>query len=412
MRILAFTGAASFIAVCILSAPAARAYESFPEFTTLSELEQAHLDRPSLLGPEYQSDMYAFARPYNWQYAWLSNKIVFDTTFGSISPVHFLMDTRAKIQAPLTSWLELRFLHFDERHHEREAKHTIFELIAWPWKSVGLGMYGEPSYNKRENDVGLAFFVKPSGTHEIKLFRTWVDIVRQRRSDRNDTFARDALPYATGIVGRWWSDDQEKNFLEYAVRSESPSTWAFPDELYLYKFRREVASLSVNKKMSPSWRLNVKLQGDKKYEGRSRTSAASTATEEELTTRRILATLQAPLSLPFHEGWELIPTFQIAHRHWQSPRDNLICRDYLFGLFAGVPGWFFDYSATWHVKTGGTLLAHPDEKPRETNHRVDVGYAFAFSPKAELRIRAGFDADSFGTKSSWEAGAAQFRWSL
>lgn len=395
-----------------LAYPAQAYDEYFPEFTTLSELEQAHFDRPTLLGPEYQSDIYAFAKPSDWQHTWLANKIAFDTTFGSISPVHFLMDTRAKIHAPLTNGLEFRLLHFDDRQHDREAKHTIFELVAWPWQRIGFGAYGEPSYTKRENDVGLAFFAKPGETHEIKAFHTWIDIVRQRRNDRTDTFDREALPSAWGLVGRWWSENADKNFLEYAIRREPRSRWTFPDEQYSYSFWRDLALVSLSRLMSPTWRLNVKLQADKKLEARSRTSLASTANEDSFVTTRYLATVQAPIYGLFANGWELTPTLQYANRQWSTSRDNLLYHDYLFGLLVGLPRWFFDYSVTLHKKSGGTLIAHPDEKASSVNQRLDIGYAFVFHPKAELRIRAGFDVDSFGTQSTWEAGAAQFRWAL
>jgi hypothetical protein len=401
-----------FALILFLAHPAQAYDESFPEFTTLSELEQAHFDRPTLLGPEYQSDIYAFATPWDWQHAWLANKIAFDTTFGSISPVHFLMDTRAKIHAPLTKGLEFRFLHFDERQHDREAIHTIFELVAWPWQRVGFGAYGEPSYTKRENDVGLAVFYKPGENHEVKAFHTWVDIVRQRRSDRTDTFDRQALPYAWGIVGRWWSNDEKKNFLEYAIRREPRSQWNFPDEQYAYFFWRDLASAFLSMMMDPAWRLNVKLQADKKLEARSRTSLASTASEDAFTTMRYLATVQTPINGIFANGWEFTPTLQYANRKWSTLRDTLVYHDYLVGLLVGAPKWFFDYSATWHKKFGGALIAHPDEKTSSVNHRLDIGYAFVFHPKAELRIRAGFDVDSFGTQNSWESGAAQFRWEL
>ena len=395
-----------------LHGPAHAYDESFPEFTTLNELEQAKFDNPGLMGAEYQSDVYSFQKPWSWQYQFLSKDIAFDTTFGSVSAVHFLMDTRLKLKARLTDTLEFRLLHFDERNHDREAKHTIFELAWFPWKWLGLSGYGEPSYTKRENDVGLALLLRPAEDHEIRLYNTWVDLTRQRRNDRNDTFDRNHLPYARGVTGRVLYRERQA-FLEYSLRQETGSKWDFPDNLYSYRHRRELAALHYSQPMSEAWRLNLRLQADRKFEARDPTSPASTTAGEAWTTSRLLFRVQAPLYTLLPSGYELIPTYDYALRRWDSTRGKLSYHDSLLGLFLKFPpGWYLNYSATHHGKKDGQAIGQSTDVDGALNQRLDVGYSWIFSETGELRIQAGFDLDKFGTKETWEAGGAQFRWAL
>lgn len=386
--------------------------ESFPEFTTLNELEQAAFDDPSKVGAEYQSDVYSFQKPAAWEVQWLEKDIAVDTVFGSISSVHFLMDTRFKVKANLTENLEFRLLHFDERNHDRESKHTIFELAWFPWKKIGIAGYGEPSYTKRENDVGLALLFRPSEGHEIRLFHTWVDLTRQRRNDRTDTFDRNALPYARGLVGRVLFRER-RDFLEYALRQETASKWDFPDQLYSYRHRKEFLSLYGSRRMAESWRLNLRLQADRKFEARDPSAPSSSIAGEAWTTSRILLRAQAPLYNLLPASYEFIPTLEFAHRKWDSTRGKLTYNDKLLGLFLRFPrGWYLNYSGTHHGKVDGQNIGQTTDVDGAFNQRMDIGYSWNFSELAELRIQAGFDLDKFGTRETWEAGAAQFRWAL
>lgn len=399
----------SLLLVAGLAGQALAFDESFPEFITLNELEQARFDDPGRIGPEYQNDIYAFQKPWSWQYQWLAKDIAFDTTFGSISAVHFLVDTRLKLRTKLTEKLEFRLLHFDERNYDRESKHTVFELAWFPWEKIGISAYGEPSYTKRENDVGLALLLHPAEDHEIRVFQTWVDITRQRRSDRTDTFDRNSLPYARGITGRVLYREAQA-FLEYALRQETASKWDFPDELYSYRHRRELASLYWSRAMSEAWRLNLRLQADRKFEARDPSSAASATRGESWTTTRIFARAQAPLYRVLPIAYELIPTLELAHRQWDSTRGKLSTYDKLLGLFLKLPsGWIFDYALVHHDRTENSPIGLSTDNDG-LHQRLDAGYSWVFSETGELRIKAGFDVDKFGTKETWESGGAQFRW--
>jgi hypothetical protein len=133
----------------------ALAFESTPEFQSLTEEEASAFEGPERLGSEYTSDVHSYSKPLGWEYAWLTSDIVFDGAVGSTSAVHFMLDARLKARAVIVpERLEFRFTWFDESHREREARHAVLEIVGWlhPW--VGLSVYGEPSLYKRKADLG------------------------------------------------------------------------------------------------------------------------------------------------------------------------------------------------------------------------------------------------------------------
>lgn len=407
------------VLLCFLIPDAGFAFESLPEFQSLTEAEQESFDDPTLLGPEYQSDILAFMKPPSWEYYWLSKNIYFDLSAGSISAVHFLIDTRVKLRGELNDWLQFRLNYFNERNHDRASEHLIPELVfrPWPWKKLGLSLYGEPTYAKRQNDVGLALLWNPSDTHEIRLFNTWVDVTRQKRSDRTDTFDEKHLPYARGLVGRSWTRESDEYF-EYAFRYETRTKWVFKDERYDYDYWKGLASVFLRQRVKEGIALNYRLQLDRRFEARAQNQPGSPVRADAWRTDRVQAHLQADLENIPRAGWTLTPGFDFAHRRWVASRDELVYHDYLPHLWLKIPSageghdqnyWQFQYDLTWHRKRGGSAIAHPGDTDKALNHRFNAAYSFAFKQKAELRLVVGLDLDAFGTGDTWEAGAGQFR---
>jgi hypothetical protein len=179
----------------------ALAWESLPEFQSLTEAEQEKFESPLDLETEYFSDVLAYQKPMSWEYLWLTHEQALDISVGSVSAQEFMMDNRLKIQPWLLDELQFRFTHFEERSLERDSVHNMMELIYWPqwwpgwvFKKMGIAFYGEPSLNKRENDTGVALFFKPHDRHEIRIFETYVDVTRLKRNNRSDTFAEPNIP--------------------------------------------------------------------------------------------------------------------------------------------------------------------------------------------------------------------------
>lgn len=413
-----------FCIIAVACFSKAYAWESFPEFESLTERDESAFDQPSLLGPEYQSDILAYSKLPKWEYNWLSHEIAFDTSIGSISAVYFLTDTRAKIRSNLLDWMQFRFTYYDERNFDRQSSHAIFELVFQPPKGVlhhfGLALYGEPSYYKRQNDIGVALMWWPTDHHEIRFFNSWVDVTRQKRNDQNDKFVGNNLPYSRGIVGRYWYNSE--SFIEYAARYETPTQWRFPDQQYDYRFWREFASLYYSNRFNDFWKLTTRIQADRKFEARDPLSASSTVSAASWTTDRLIVNIEGTIyGIGPYRRWDLNSGLEWAHRKWTTLPDTLIYNDWLPHFQLNLPGfgegdnegrWLLGYMFTWHRKVGGGIINHPSDKDDVLNHRLDVSYSFNFNKNTELRLLASFDLDALGTNDTWEGGNAQFRWYL
>lgn len=397
---------------------AAAGWESLPEFVNLTEEEQASLDRPSLLGAEYESDLLTFTKRWDWEYALLSSANALELSWGSISPTEFLIDDRLKVRAPLNDFLEFRFTYLNERNFERENFHTVTELIFRPMRKLGVSLYGDPSFRKRKNDVGLALLFNPTERHEIRLFNTWVDVTRIKRNDQPDTFIRPNIPYARGVVGRIWSDPEKKQreFLEYAIRYEPKTKWLFPDEGYLYEYWKWFASLyGSNPLAQPIFnthlRLNLRIQVDRKFESRTPESGSMVEAQGRRTDRALILFRTVFSDATVDPSLEVVPGLEYAYRKWIARTAVATYHDFLPHIWLRLPrsGFEFGYEFTSHQTSGPRGFLARNDFDDKLQHRFNLGYEIGFSEKASLRLLATFDLDEFGTNDTWEGGSSQFQ---
>jgi len=424
---LVLTSIGAISLLCILC-PRIFSWESHPEFQSLSEAEESRLENPIDIESEYYSDVLTYQKPASWEYYWLAHESALDFTTGSISAQEFLMDNRLKIRPMLTETLQFRFTHFEERTLERDSVHNILELILWPkwWTPVlGVGIYGEPSLNKRENDTGVAFFIRPHERHEIRVFNTWVDVTRQKRNNRGDRYIEPRLPFARGLVGRLWSNPTGKRpgeYFEYAVRYETQTQWSFGTESYDYRYWKFLAQTSLYKWMTPKTAFHLKLQWDRKLEARNATepSTASAAVSfERWRTDRFLAKTQ--ITLPRvgpSKRWEWTMGIQYDYRYWLTDGNTIKHHNAIPYIWWRLPAfsrngpndsWDLGYDFSWHRAMGAAHLRNPGDPDSAVDHRFNLAYAFVFQRDAELRLMLTADLDKFGTRRSFQGGNGQLR---
>jgi hypothetical protein len=404
---------------CFALAPDALALEYFPEFESLTEDEPESFDGPAGTGSEYPADLLTYMKPESWEYRWLSHPRAFDLSVGSLDATHFLMDQRLKVHARLTGFLEFRFTYFDDRDFEKRSIHHVIELIAWPWERVGFGIYGEPDFFKRRDDTGIALFLRPGSRHEIRFFNTFIDVTRQKRNDRSDTFLEPDLPYSRGLVGRWWSDPEEGKgeFLEYALRHETRTRWLFPDEGYELTYSRIFASVFASRLLSPGLRINARLQADRKREARAPTSASSAIAADNWTTDRLTGFVRAVIpELGPRDDWELTVGVLAAYRWWRADAGNARYQDWLPHFVLGLPGYAsgarqdrfgVGFILTDHRSQGPAALFPVGEVPHQTQLRLNLSYEFRFSQTAILKLVVAGDLDEYGSPGSWDGGNGQ-----
>lgn len=399
----------------------AHAREWQPEYQSLTEEEQSDFDSPARLGREYQSDILTYTKPDSWEYEWLSRDRAIDASVGSVSAAHFIIDNRLKIRGWLTNSLELRYTYVDERSRERETLHHILELDVWPWKNLGLALYGEPGLFKREDDTGIALLWKPSERHEVRLFNTFVDVTRMKRNDLPDKFVEPDLPYARGLVGRLREPGEGEDrwrFFEYALRYETKTRWIFPTEAYEYQYWKAFASLYGSLPVAPLWRVTGRAQYDRKFEHRFPTSGASLiARETWLTDRFTLLGRAGRSGLGPSASWEAQAGVEYAYRRWLTDGAEVIYRDVIphgnvrfpaFGEGETRDVLEVGYDFTWHRVSGPVALLDPHDLDGVVEHRLNLTYEFSFKDRAKIRLIITGDLDQFLERGMWEGGNGQF----
>ena len=420
-----------FAAGLALAPGSALGFEWLPEFQSLDENEPEDFQGPHRLGSEYTSDIHSYSKPLTWESAWLASPIVFDGTVGSTSAVEFMVDSRAKAWAELIPGrLDFRFTWFDHGDQERDTRHAVLELVAWLHPKVGVSVYGEPTLNKRQSDLGGALLVRPTPRHELRLFLTRVDLVRGNRSNRPETFAEGGEPWSTGLVGRVFRAPERgpRDFLEYAVRWEHRTRWQFLEERSEYQYEKRFASLFFQVDTRQGFDVAARLQVDRRWEARQRLEPDADVVEERWRTDRLLGLLRAIVpGRGFVEGWEFSPGVHLALRRWDVNGRRIAYNELLPHVWVEAPGfdwgggaalrWLLGYEATYHGERGDFEEAlgeryRPSAEDVDgiLHHRLNTGLQVAVGARGALRLLVTWDLDgSTAGGRIWQGGVGQLR---
>ncbi|OFZ19302.1 MAG: hypothetical protein A2X94_04005 [Bdellovibrionales bacterium GWB1_55_8] len=400
------------------------AYEWLPEFGSLTEAEQSEFEGPGRFSSEYPADILSYLKPADWEYLWLLHPRALDLVIGSTGSAHFQIDQRVKIHAPLTDHLDFRFTYFESSDREKISEHTILELVFWPWKRFGISFYGEPEHFKRGNDTGIALLLRPSELHEIRLFNTFIDVTRLKRSDTPDNFVDPYLPYARGMVGRLWSDAGEgkTEFFEYAFRYETKTRWNFPLDFYDYEYWKWFGSLFGQKSVAKAVDMNFRLQMDRKFESREPYSEESDQLFASWRTDRIKALVRAEFREFGPEGrWQFTPGLEFSKRVWTMESGEVQYRDLIPHMTLRLPGfgagdredfWDVGFVANWHrVFRAGAMPGEDSSSDSDglVEMKLNLSYGFNFGSSSKLILIATGDLNKFFTRRSWDGGSAQFQ---
>lgn len=404
---LAFWGLAP--GICLAS------WESHPEFQSLDETEQEELEGPDRLTDEYAGDILSYSRPARWEYDWLTQPTALDAVVGSTGAKQFYVDQRLKARKRLSEGFEFRFTQFQESDRERDSRHEILEGVFRPFEKAGFSLYGEVDHHKRSNDLGVSVLFFPSSHHEIRAFNTWVDLVRARRSDRNETYAPGREPRARGLVGRWWASPESgrSDFLEYAFRFETDTDWIRTSEGFRSRHRKKFASLFGNREWGPDSSSSLRLQYDVKNEERSRLTPASVAQESALRTERLLA-----LGRTLLKGTWLRPVtlgVEYDFRAWEVDGEKVRMWNWIPHMLLSLPGyradgrddsWILGWIMNCAWARGPRRLRDPDSRDFSLQQKLNVSYEWHFAGRGRLSLMLTGDVDAIfsGRSRIWDGG--------
>lgn len=418
-------------AVCfsLFSFPALATFDIYPEFHSLTEGESQNFDSSQQIDSEYESDVVAYLKPLEWDPRYFERAIAFDFTLGSLSNSIFLDQTRFKASKRIFTQTDFRVTYFIQRDLDVDQSHLILELVHEPlphaFPGFRISVYGEPSFLKRESDVGLALLFAPSDRHEIRVFNTWVDLVRDRHSSEPDKFVEGYEPLSYGFVGRCVGC-LGQDWLEYYFRRESPTRWLFPqtDSEYTYQNLTVGGATRISFPGS-TWMNNLRGQYSRKKEGTLPNSPASPVAERSLTRDlvEVLGSTEIPAGGFLGSHAIVEPGLGWFQRLWKagdgSSLDQRNLLPFAWLRLAGAqrgPEKFdrisIGYEVTFFDSDGpSSPLASPELKEWAVEHRLNFRYEFALDDNALLSLFVSSDLDALirGNGGAFEGGNGMIR---
>jgi hypothetical protein len=399
------------------------AFDVFPEFHGLSESDLHEIEGARLIDSEYQSDYLTYLTPLKWDRDLFTAKSALDFSLGSLSNTHFMERTRLRAIGPLIdssqSCLEFRFTFLNERDHETDQAHAIFELVKNFTPKFALSLYGEPSYYKRENDLGIALLLMPNHGHEIRWFLTWVDLTRELHNDQPDFFTRGHEPFLTGIIGRCHGCFGGKgDWLEYFFRWQNPTEWQRPLEKYTYKSTSDAFGLSfiindtnLRFQYTRSNEANIPHPDlNRDPQGMDHRRLELLLTHEWRASHVTQAKLRAfePGFGWFYRDWTSLPGEHLTHRnlmpfiwfHFDGP-----------ARATGHDSMSLGFETTVFSSNAESSLAAKGLKSYSVEHRANFRYQWTLKSDATLGLTASADLDALirGSGGIFEGGHGWFR---
>jgi hypothetical protein len=419
-------------------APVAEAFETDPEFRSLSESESFLIDQPARLDSESTSDLMTYWLPADWisRTLWFAgetqeSRSFYQNSTGSLSGNFFYINERARIEAPLPRFGLFRAHLLKDRDMERDETRVLPEIFwqlgSWLW----LSSYAEMSKSKRENDLGVALTGQwaspPERTlTEVRLSITWVDFVRGERSDRPERFRPGREPQVWTALAR---HRREWAALETGLRLERATELENPESLQLFWFERRLAWLIATGQIQGdtgwSWSLRAQWDRQRRQLDNLATAQTSGGWRERL---QILASLgraaefwQEPFAFEFWAGsfdreWRMsdtpvpLSTAEAERRVYGQSAVHLAAQLRWLGREiwrpeAGLEGALFR-------DRGDARLGPSDRREQATELRLNLRSNWVWSADTELGFALTFDIDRFGQAAMFEGGQGRFHLSF
>lgn len=419
MKKIARRIAAAFALFVLAGSDAGHAFDILPEFGGLDAAEAESLDQPRLLDSEYQSDVFSYMPDLEADAEFFSRPAGLELALGSLSAKQFLHYQRARARKDLERSLEFRFTHFIQRDLEEDRERNVLELIAKtkateavPAK-VGLSVYGMPSREKEDIDLGFALLFWPEPGREIRLFHTWIDVVREERAQADARFVSSENPNSLGVSSRHIT---ETEYATFGFRRDFPGVWRFPRAGRDYSHARTLIWTERRQRLLRSGiSVETRVQWDRKNEAISPApGGGGTTAAEELTSERLqilFAITSAPnerdISLKggfFHVGrrWSQANREQASHTNWLP----YVSAQFLGKKRAGGRDRIeLGYETTFFNGEGDGGFFNRGAEYDAVEQRLNLKYEFALLDNARLSFLIGADLDAGQT---FEGGQGRF----
>lgn len=401
----------------LLNAAPAAAFDIEPEYQGISEDERDRLESPRDIDGEYQSTINGYTVSTRWNRLWHSSSTphrpTVDSTIGSITNQHFMIQNRALFKTELRDGLLFRLLYFSQQDREINQTRHIFELSqrVLPWLRANI--FGEMAHFKRDNDFGFALIVSPMKEWENRLYVTYHDFTRGNHNDQSDRFVGED-PLTVGTTSQW-NDDSFS--LRAGFRFDRSISWNVPQSGFLFGYEKRLAFADVDYPVNETETIGVRAQWDSTFKGRSPLPGGSIVNESWLTDRTLLRASYRRGTETEPRSWEMSAMY--ASRQWISEAGAIVFhQSWIPGLTARLRTvrreGNFDHAQigieVTEFRTLGDLNMTPANQKHESREgRLQTAYEFAFRGDSRLLFAFNFDLDEWTNVPTFEGGNTQFR---
>jgi hypothetical protein len=392
--------------LCLTSQVAFGFSDSF-EYHSLSEREASTFDTPNEIDGEYESDILTYTQSFQDRWLYLSSEHAFTGTFGSLDGKHFFARQSLKFDFTIAPNTRFRVLSFRERDFELDAADTIFEVEhAFDGGPHALALFGSASFDKKEDDIGLAYIWRKTQSEGFETLRIYVsasDFSRNERNTLDDRFKE--KPLVAGLTHSKFFTDQ--TFYEFALRIEPEVKWLFPTDGRVYSYSRYYGYFANRKKNARGF-FNLRLEYDSKFEEQKPDSMSSAIVAEEWQTERARLQIEQHLITENSQAWRA--GLWLSSADWSKDSDSMTM-SYVQPYF-----WYEFFKRdqyTWDV--GGSLVSADRKQAlagiKSPDDGVDSRLNFAWNSRfrENLYLKALFtlDVDRIIESDRWEGGNIQ-----
>ncbi|MES2965647.1 MAG: hypothetical protein V4760_17325 [Bdellovibrionota bacterium] len=399
--------------ITLVFSSSAQAFDISPEFQGLNEAELARMEKPGDIDAEYQTVLNAYLPRFEWERAWWTNGRSFETTVGSITNQHFLIYSRAKLDADLEDDLRFRFTYLEQSDREIDQSRHVLELTKTlkPW--LRIGGYGEPSHFKRSNDAGVAVTISPMEGWDNRLYFTQHDFTRSAHNDLADRFlGEDPISFGWTSTIASATIDSRSGF-----RYDKPVAWNLPQEGRLFRYEKTLAFGDVEWRYAEARSAGLRVQFDSTFKGQNPVGA-STLPIESWKRDRIVARLFHVSGTDDDETTTEV-ALTSASRGWTNQNAAKVMHEsHLPSVTTRLRGARrakgFDHTqitleATDFHAYGDFSLVPSNQNRERFQGRAQLAHELSFSNGASLLLAGNFDLDEWVTLPTFEGGNAQFR---
>jgi hypothetical protein len=358
------------------------------------------LDSRESWDSEAASDFISYQRPIEWDAAWWRSNKAFDLSIGSISSKQFLIYQRLKLQHRLTEHIELRVHWLEARDFEQDRVAMPLELRYDLTPGLTVGILGQPSLYKAEDDIGLLTAFRPNQNQEIQLTALWADFQRNNRNLQSD---------------RWRHQPQSYTLTSTHLASESKTDFRRFEFHYEPNSVRELAGVSTS---TLSYQM-ISLSGLHTF-GLGSTLGYRLQADQAYYEDHVLSSVrQRKRSLNqvemgwYHETLLFKPGFNFQYRENRENQKKEFTRDIVPTFWCVLPEGVKDWGGVqWSLGYDVTAFDRDSDlqsEQRNIEHRGNIRSEMKFAKAGQLALLLTFDLDRFGSGETWEGGAGQFR---